>query len=503
MRCLQKAIVSSGHPLVSGTAAEILKAGGNAFDAAIAAGFTGAVVEPALTSLGGGGFLLAKTGCGNGGSEEILFDFFVDTPGCGLADEQFEPHFFPITVRFPGSDQIFNIGLGSAAVPGTLKGYLHVHDRLGRLPLQEILTPAIRIATTGFTVNDSQAYFLNLLQPIISSSETGRRLYSKNGTYIKTGDLLVNPELTCFLEQLAEDRGENFYRGGLAETIANDMSNGNGMLTAADLAGYQVIERHPLVSKYRGYTFLTNPPPAVGGSLIHLALSLLDRIDISRYSWGSEEHLLLTAGMMVEVEKLRQQATTSAALDQAATNLRLFSRGTTHLSVADREGNVASMTTSNGEGSGYFVPGTGIMLNNMMGEDDLHPEGFHSSPACQRVSSMMSPSLLVKDDAVALVIGSGGSKRIRTAITQVISNIVDFHMAAQQAVEMPRIHWDGAAVQVEPELPPASVKALSRRLPINLWPTTDMYFGGVHTVIPGIGGGGDPRRSGSVMEVEV
>jgi gamma-glutamyltranspeptidase/glutathione hydrolase len=160
------------------------------------------------------------------------------------------------------------------------------------------------------------------------------------------------------------------------------------------------------------------------------------------------------------------------------------------------------MTTSNGEGSGYYVPGTGIMLNNMMGEDDLHPGGFHSCPPGQRVASMMSPSILVHKEGVKLVIGSGGSKRIRTAILQVLSNIVDFDRDVKDSVELPRIHWDGEILQVEPGLPSATVTALSEHWPVNIWPERDMYFGGVHTVMPGTTGGGDPRRGGSVAVVE-
>jgi len=142
------------------------------------------------------------------------------------------------------------------------------------------------------------------------------------------------------------------------------------------------------------------------------------------------------------------------------------------------------------------------MLNNMMGEDDLHPEGFHSSPPGQRVSSMMSPSLLLKDDEVAMVIGSGGSKRIRTAITQVLSSIVDFGIQVQKAVEAPRLHWDGDMMQVEPGLEQESIKALQKHWPTNIWSDIDVYFGGVHTVIPNIAGGGDPRRGGSVRVIE-
>ena len=494
MKKFGKAIVATGHPLVSRAAMEIIENGGNAFDAAVGAGFASAVAEQTLTSLGGGGFLLARTNKG----EETLFDFFTNTPGIGLDHSNLEPHFFPVTIHFPGSDQDFNIGLGSVAVPGNLKGFLHVHKRLGRLDLEKILQPAIRLARDGLKLNDWQGYFLNLLEPIVTYSPAGRELYTINGTCAKQGDHITNPQIADFLSQLPDDCGDNFYRGELAKKIDHDMRRCQGLLTAADLAAYKVIERSPLASGYRDYTFLTNPAPSMGGSLIGLALSLLGTQDMSGISYHSVEHILLTAKLMTEVEKLRENGINTLSLHKSGDRIRQFSRGTTHISIADAEGNVASMTCSNGEGSGYFVPGTGIMLNNMMGEDDLHPEGFHASPPGQRVSSMMSPSLLLKDDAVAMVIGSGGSKRIRTAITQVLSAIIDFNIPVQQAVESPRIHWDGSIMQAEPGLPLEAIDALKKHWPVNIWSTVDVYFGGVHTVIPNIAGGGDPRRGGSV-----
>jgi gamma-glutamyltranspeptidase/glutathione hydrolase len=498
MKKLSKAIVATGHPLVSGAAVNILQKGGNAFDAAVGAGFAGAVAEQTLTSLGGGGFLLARTKQ----NEEVLFDFFTDTPGRGLDNRATEPHFFPVTIHFPAADQDFNIGLGSVAVPGNLKGFLHVHKRLGRLPLEEILQPAIHMAREGLELNDWQGYFLNLLEPIMTFSPVGRKLYTIDGTCAKQGDHITNPEIADFLSQLPEDNGENFYNGDIAKRIEKDMQAGQGLLTAADLTAYKVIERTPLSIGYRDYTLLTNPHPSMGGSLIGLALSLLETQDMSNLKYHSPAHVLQTAKLMTEVEQLRDKGINAQAMEKSGERLRQFSRGTTHISVADAEGNVASMTCSNGEGSGYFVPGTGIMLNNMMGEDELHPEGFHASPPGQRVSSMMSPSLLLRNDAVAMVIGSGGSKRIRTAITQVLSSIVDFGIPVQHAVEAPRIHWDGDMMQVEPGLPQESLAAIQKHWPVNIWSAIDVYFGGVHTVLPDIAGGGDPRRGGSVRVIE-
>ena len=194
---------------------------------------------------------------------------------------------------------------------------------------------------------------------------------------------------------------------------------------------------------------------------------------------------------MIEVDR-RRAAQLAGTPQQPST-----SRGTTHVSVADDEGNIAAMTTSNGEGSGDLVPGTGIQLNNMLGEDDLHPGGFHAAPPGVRVSSMMSPTVVFGPDGrPGLVLGSGGSKRIRTAILQVICAVVDGGLDVGTAVNAPRLHWDTDHVEAEPGWDPTLIDALAARWPVNVWPELDMYFGGVHAV-SSTGASGDPRRDGS------
>ncbi len=508
MTLYTKSIVASGHTLVSKAAAAILEAGGNAFDAVVAAGFASTIAEQTLTSLGGGGFLLGHSVKHN---QDLFFDFFVDTPGLGRNDTLHDPHFFPVTVQFSGAPQDFNVGLGSVAVPGTVKGLLHIHRRLGRMPLQEVVQPAIELAK-GHRANERQAYFLQLLYPIVTLFPEGRALYGEGEGYIKEGDQLVNRDQANFLKQLVSDRGDSFYRGDIAKAIDHDMKQGDGLLTREDLANYEVIERKPLKLPYRDATFITAPAPSIGGVLIGLSLYLLSKEGKPEYGWGSPSYLLNTTRLMQEVEKLREEGITTASelerfigkeerVLKSVENLRLFSRGTTHVSIADRDGNCASMTCSNGEGSGYFAPGTGVMLNNMMGEDDLHPEGFHASPPGQRVGSMMSPSLLVRDNVVKLVIGSGGSKRIRTAINQVVTQVVDFDKHLQEAVDAPRLYWDGKCVQIEPGFGENELAELTRRETINIWDHIDVFFGGVHGVVPGKEGAGDPRRGGAVAEI--
>jgi gamma-glutamyltranspeptidase/glutathione hydrolase len=488
---------------VCAAAAELLRAGGNAYDAAIAAGFAATVVEPALTSLGGGGFLLTRRGDG----QVILFDFFVDTPGRGLPERELEPHFLPVTVHFPASDQIFNVGLGSVAVPGNLRGFLHAHRRLGRLPLADVVAPAISLARDGVPLNASQAYFLHLLRPIMTLTEAGRKLYAPGGRYVGEGDRLANADLAQFLESLTREGEHEFYEGSVGRRIARDMAEGQGLLTETDLAAYTVVEREPLVQDYRGHRLLTNSPPSFGGSLVALSLALLESRALGSFRRAGLEHLGAIVAAMQEVDRLRDQGWLRPELlpEQerrlSAARIRHASGGTTHVSVCDDEGNAASMTISNGEGSGYVVPGTGIMLNNMMGEDDLHPDGFHASPPGQRVASMMSPSIVLRNGRLRLVLGSGGSKRIRTAMFQAISAVVDFGASVADAVESPRLHWDGECLQVEPGFDPDVVEALAHRYPVNLWPERNVYFGGVHAVAPDGQTGGDPRRGGSTLVV--
>lgn len=504
----EKAIVASGHHLVSEAAAEILKEGGNAFDAIVGAGFVSTIVEPALTSLGGGGFLLSHQAAS---SEQIFFDFFVDTPGKGFGQAIHEPHFFPVTVDFLDSSQDFNVGLGSVAVPGTLKGLLHVHSRLGRMDLADVLSPAIAHAR-GHLLNKQQAHFLTLLKPIMTLTDAGKNLYLSKSGYIKEGDNLINHDAADFIASLVYDGADDFYHGDIARQIGDDMQNGDGLLTYDDLNTFTVLEKKPLDLPLKKYRLLTAPAPSMGGALIALSLSLLERKNPESLQYGSKEYLQSLTELMATVEMLRDKGVTDGERVKAflvgheeagnrCSQSRLFSRGTTHISISDKEGNCAAMTCSNGEGSGYFAPGTGVMLNNMMGEDDLHPDGFHSSPPGDRVFSMMSPSLLLDEKAVKLVIGSGGSKRIRTAISQVVSQVIHYNRDLQQAVDAPRLYLDGTILHVEPGFDAGNFSNIPQIYTINEWRERDVYFGGVHAVIPGLAGAGDPRRGGAVKEV--
>jgi gamma-glutamyltranspeptidase/glutathione hydrolase len=393
-------------------------------------------------------------------------------------------------------------------VPGTLKGLLRVHERLGRLPLVDVVQPATRLARDGVTINEFQSSLSELLEPIIRRSpEALRSFASPDGALLQEGSRYENPVLASFLEDLPRDP-ESLYRGDLAEAVDRDMREGGGLVTKEDLRNYRVVERQPLSIRYRGLRVATNPRPSLGGPLVALALSLQQAADLSESEWGSRAHLKTLAVVLREVDRIRAGGGSlpipgDAAHIEAQEVVRTSTGGTTHMNVSDADGNVASFSSSNGEGCGVYVPGTGIMLNNMMGEDDLHPEGFHQGEPGTRISSMMSPSMLVDDTGVVAALGTGGSKRIRTALHQAITNIVDFDLPVDAAVNLPRLHLSEGTLHVEPGYPDEALDVLPAYGEVQVWEAQNVFFGGVHTIRPRTGeGAGDARRAGHFMRVE-
>ena len=507
-----KGAVASGHPLTARAAKKMLSAGGNAFDAAVAAGFASVVAEPSLTSLGGGGFMLAHIP----EKDDILFDFFVNTPGLGNK-KNIKPVMTPTDIVFPQCTQVFHTGFGSVAVPGMLKGLLHIHKRLCTLPISTILAPSISYLDEGVETIEPQDIFLELLKPIFTLTDYGKEIHTINGQYLKLRDRLFNPLLKDFYEGIAKNECD-IYSGEAAEKLVQEMNKHNGILTLEDLAAYKVIERKPLQIKYRDREILTNSPPASGGIMLALAMHFIEQYDLSRHSRDSGELLITLVELMKEMQpsKILKNGNhidypflddVTAPLIEAfrksvSEKTFISTQGTTHISVIDEKGNAASMTTSNGSGSGCFIPGTGIMLNNMMGEDDLHPDGFFSSPPGMRVPSMMTPTITLRDGLASTVLGSGGSKRIKTAILQVLINIIDFGHSLENATESPRVHFEDGVVHAEPGIPSDAINKLSEHYKVHKWDKKNMYFGGVHCVNSRMEGWGDNRRGGSFLAVK-
>ena len=512
-----KGVIAAGHEKTAEAGMEMLKEGGNAFDAAIASVLAACVVEPMLTSIGGGGFLLAHTHQG----ENILFDFFSQTPR--RKKPQAELNFYPVEVNFGGATQQFHIGKGSIAVPGNLAGLFRVHQKLGRLPLKVIAEPAIHYARKGVKINKFQGKCLEILKPILLEQQEARSIYFSQEKLLQAGDILTMSNFADTLSHIVKKGIQDFYQGDIAHQIVRHLSQG-GYLTLEDLQNYQVWERAPLKFDYRGHQLLTNPPPSSGGALIAFSLKLLATLDLSQWEWGSPEYLEIMTQVMSLTNEGRKDGYDAHIYHQniieeflGTAHMSKYKAllcnslnkwgSTTHISVIDQEGNAASVTTSNGEGSSYIIPGTGIMLNNMLGEEDLNPFGFHQWQCDQRISSMMAPTMVLKEGKTKFVLGSGGSNRIRTAIFQVISNLIDFQMPIDKAIEVPRIHWENNTLNLEPHPYQFSLDNLQllHETKILQWQEKNMFFGGVHGVASTkqdeMQGAGDLRRSGVVLGI--
>jgi gamma-glutamyltranspeptidase/glutathione hydrolase len=511
------AAIAAGHPATVDAATRVLAEGGNAFDGALAAMCAACVAEPLLASLGGGGFLMAQ----RAGGEAVLYDFFVNTPRRHGEPEEIE--FFPVDCDFGPATQEFHIGLGATAVPGAVAGLCAAHEDLAVLPLERIVAPAVELARGGVRLRPFDAYAGGVLAPILTSSETLAGLFQRrDGAPLAAGDTLVQPELAETLEAIAEGGATPFYEGEFARRLAAFSADHGGQIGEADLGEYRVIRRQPLERPYRDARILTNPPPSSGGLLIAFALGLLDSLPAERPD--APDWLRLLARSMALTNSARVEARiheTDETQDPAARLLdpelmKLYAerlvgrastaRGTTHISVVDAAGNAAAISLSNGEGCGRMLPGTGIHLNNILGEEDLNPAGFHCWQPGQRIASMMAPTLIDLPAQGVVALGSGGSNRIRTAIQQVVVNLVDHGMSVKDAVAAPRIHVERDLVSVEPGVPQAALDALAHEAEhLKCWPECNMFFGGVHVARRDADGGlsaaGDPRRGGAATTV--
>ena len=509
-----KGAVACGHPQTAKAAAQILNQGGNAFDAVIAAHFAACISEPILSSLGGGGFLTIHTAEGS----NVVYDFFAHTPGTkqALADIDF----YPITADFGETTQEFHIGMGSIAVPGSIRGLFEIHRDLGSLPMSVLVEPAVELAMNGVEVNAFQAYILDIIKPIYQHDKTCFQTFkslipNSDKQLLQQGEVFKTPDLANFLEALAREGDRLFYEGDVASSIVSACRENGGLLSSNDLKNYQVIKRKPLSLNYRNSRILTNPPPSSGGILIAFALALLQSIKFEDMHNLSASYFQLLKQVMKTTNNARAtaQSVHPYALGPHMLDNQFieryqkevakhfaFNRGTTQISIIDSSNNIASLTTSNGEGSSFIAPGTGVILNNMLGEEDLNPGGFNQWQENQRISSMMAPTILFDPQGNACSIGSGGSNRIRSAILQVLIQLIDFHQDLHSAIEAPRIHYENQLVNLEEG---ALIKdqpfELDENEMLKLWKEKNLFFGGVHAVRSvdnKFEGKGDPRRGG-------
>lgn len=495
-------VVAAGHPRTAQAGADVLRAGGNAVDAALAAMLTSCAAEPLLTGLGAGGYLLVVPGEGPRWAgvdpEPALLDFFVEVPGRG-ADHDRRAELVPVTVSFGDAVQVFNAGAASVGTYGVPAGICAAARRWGRMPLAELVAPAAALARAGLPVNAQQAYIIEILAGICRLTPAIEAIFAPGGRLLREGEMLRQPELAATLELLAAEGDRPFYEGEVARAAADALAAQGGLLTRRDLAAYAPIARAPVRVGYRGRDVLTNPPPSAGGILIAYALALLERTAAD----GPPTPARLVAAMDAAQRERTRDFLDGLAQEGFGERFAASRLGsTTHISVLDAAGGACSVTCSNGEGAGVVVPGTAIHLNNMLGEEDLNPLGFHRFAPGRRLPSMMAPTVVLADGRPQLVLGSAGSNRIRSAILQTIVAVVDRGMAADEAVRAPRLHAEDGVVYAEPGVDLAGLAdgahGIARFRALNL------FFGGVQAVerdpVTGrFSGGGDPRRGGAAV----
>jgi gamma-glutamyltranspeptidase/glutathione hydrolase len=493
--------VAAGHPLTAQAGARVLEAGGNAVDAAVGAALVSWVAESPLTGPGAGGFMLVHRAADR---TTRVFDFFVAVPGLGL-DREAELHMEAVDVDFSGgSTQVFHIGGASVAVPGAALGLEQAHRAFGKLPWRELFGPAVELARGGVELTRPQAYLHAILDLILRHTPESCAVYELEGERLVAGDVLVEEDLAATLEVLAEHGAGELYRGELADAIVRHVERYDGCVTRRDLEEYRVIRRRPVAADFRGHDFLSNPPPSAGGILIAWGLGLLPEAGPP----GSAEAIDALARVMREQASVRLSSRFDGSLHRGGLSRLLeertavVTRGTTHISVVDGDGNAVALTASTGSGSGIVVPGTGIHLNNMMGEFDLAKPPRPGA----RLSSGMSPSIVLHDGRPRLVVGSAGSLRLRGAVMQIVVNVVGHGLGVEDAIGRPRIHLEGDKLHCEGG---HDVEELDRveamGWDVVRWRRQNLYFGGAAAVERlddgSLAAAGDPRRGGAGVVV--
>ena len=434
--------------------------------------------------------------------------------------------FAPVQADFGTTLQEFHTGRGATATPGMVAGLSAISDELGRMPFASVLEPAIELARNGVEVNPLQAFILDAVSPIMLFSSGSRAVYGsrqRDGSTVTSGEILSMPALAVTLEGLAREGSKLFYRGEVGRMIVDQSADG-GLISAADLAAYEVVRRRPLSFDFAGHRVLTNPPPSSGGALIVFSLALIEALELDHLQIRGGDWLIALADVMETANRARREigllddcndenVATLLSGDVVSGHGRALTRraekigGTTHVSIIDAAGNVAALSVSNGEGCGHMLGATGVMLNNMLGEEDINPSGFFNWRPNTRITSMMAPTIVDMADGTRLGLGSGGSNRIRTAILQVLTNRLRFADLLEDAVSIPRIHFERGTLHLEGGQPDAIVEQLRRsHADVKIWPGLNFFFGGVHAASSSadrmdFAGAGDPRRGGVAISV--
>ncbi len=481
-----RGVVVANHPLASAAGIEMLARGGNAFDAVVASLFALTVVEPMMVSMFGAGYFVLRDG---ETGRVTTIDNYAVAPRAAKEDM-----YTTVEVRRPGQYLFETVGrknmVGhmSVATPGALKGWEHVIEIYGSLRLREVIAPAIRLARDGFRATPYLAFQIDQAKEDLRLFPETAKTFLPGGRPIESGDLLIMPEYEETLMMVAEGGSGVLYHGELGRMVVENIEENDGVLTLADLADYEVIEREPVKGKYRdSYEVYSMAPGSSGGAHIIQMLNMFERFDMGSLRFGSVEHLHLFAEVlkiafadrqrymgdpsMVEVplEGLVSKVYSGERVKEIGETAKVYSSGqpalygaggqdTTHVSVVDSDGNMvaATQTLFSAFGSRVTAQRTGMLLNNCMGLFDPRPGMANSVAGGKRMLSSMAPTIVLKDGAPHICIGTPGGTQIFPSVCQALINVIDFGMSIQQAVEAPRIWTMGikgiteGKLQVEP-----------------------------------------------------
>ena len=527
------AMIVAPQVLAAQRGADVLRGGGNAVDAAVAAAFVQGVVDPQMGGIGGGGVMLVHRA--DTGADVVLE--FLPRAGSGVREDQWESAFVREAAHSYGyvlEGALNDIGYGSIGVPGTVAGLHEALARFGTIAWAEAIAPAVAVARDGFPVSVymRQDWEFDTGPDVVAHRERleataeARRVYTKDGELYTPGEILVQPDLARTLGSLAAGGVEAFYRGEVAETMARDLEANGASVTAQDLAGYRVRIAEPLRGSYRGRTVLSPGPPTGGAALIQL-LNFLEGEDLGALRWPSAREARLRARAMAWVfaEQERHVADPAfvdvpidelLAKDRAAQARSRPTGGspvlagatlpdtptTTHVSVVDGHGNAVSLTHTLGTSSGVVTPGLGFGYNNYLNSFDPRPGSIHSlAPGKTRVT-MMAPTLVLEEGRPSVVIGALGGNKILTSVGQTLVNLLDHGHEPVEAVSAPRLHVDRGDIHAEGRIPATVLDALERdghRVNRHIH-NYDLYFAMVQALCIGgdgsLRGASDPRGDG-------
>lgn len=504
--------VSAPAPEAAAAAMAVAEAGGNAVDAAIAAVCVATVTEVGIVSPMGGAYINIWAP----GEEPVVLDAYVEMPGREAAPEQFGAGLRHFHMDYYGGFDVYG-GHGAVATPGMFAGLDEASKRWGALPWSEVILPAAHVARTGWALGSSPEFYLRHSGGNLFGWDPDTAAFMTqggHGTSPALGEIVRSTDLANSLETIARDTAHTLYTGELAHAIADDMAARDGLLGLADLAAYRTAVRAPLRTRLTDWDVAVNAPPSIGGPVLTAMLRLLaarrerdgntrasDIIDIQhtvleyrRRAIDAAEDLEIAGKELIRaLEELGPEGLKAVS----------SSPDTIHVSATDDSGLCCAITTSAGYGSGVTVPGTGLMLNNALGEPELNRRGVHALPPGTRLASNMTPSTARREDGTMLAVGSPGADRITTALMQVIGGICLDDKSLQEAVDQPRLHVafdDEGAAHIEHETGDAILAAVQRSgMPAVAHERIAMYFGGVGatSVTPAgtLEAAGDPRRA--------